>query len=180
MAKKSLEQNLLAAHMNALNQTLSAVETQVASVKTLLKMSKASAVTSDESEDEEEIEDEKPAKSKKKAAKKKPAKVEDEEEDEDESDDEESEDEETDEDESEDDDGDEDESDDEETDEDEGDDEDEEPKKISKAQVVKAFKDYAERHNRAKALKVLAKFNVKSIHDLKTKQYPDVVALLKK
>jgi hypothetical protein len=172
MAKKDLSTDLLAAHMNALEKTLSAVEVQVASVKTLLKLTgsgKASKATEDEVEETEADEEpeEKPARKKRKKAE-----PEADEESEDESDDEESEDE-------SDDEESEDESDDEESEDESDDEESEDEGKPNKAAVIQALKDYSQKHNRAKALKVLGKFDVKSVHDLKPKQYGALIKALK-
>jgi hypothetical protein len=46
--------------------------------------------------------------------------------------------------------------------------------------VIAAFQGYAKKHSREKAAKVLAKFKVKSVRDLKAKQYAEVMAILKK
>lgn len=44
--------------------------------------------------------------------------------------------------------------------------------------VITAFKAYATKHSREKAGKVLSKFNVKSVRDLKTTQYVEVLKVL--
>ena len=160
MSKKTtaLTQDLMTAHLNALNSTLSAVEIQVAAVKTVLKTLNASgANTSEEfSEDftDAAAEDESFAKAKKPTAKKAAAAPTE----------------------------DEDESEDEETMEEEEDEVPPAKKSATKAPtvdtVIKALQTYSANHGRPKAMKVLAKFNVQSVHTLKPTQYAAVIAQL--
>ncbi len=159
MAKKTLETNLLAAHINALEKTLAAVEVQIAAVKTVLKLTQgdASGAVDDEEFEEEEV---KPKKTAKKKA------VEEEE-------DENAEDEENDDEEASDEDA--------ESDDEEAEEEKPAPKKgkVSKKQlVIQALQAYSTKHSRAKALKVLGKFGVKSVHDLEPEHYADILEIL--
>jgi len=57
----------------------------------------------------------------------------------------------------------------------------EEPKKmkaITEDDMIKAFKAYANEHSREKAGKILAKFGVKSVRDLKAAEYGKVLKTL--
>lgn len=165
MAKKDLTLTLLAAHTAALEKTMQAVEVQVASTKTALKLLNEyiaeTAVTPNEDDDNEVDAEEKPAKKKPaKPAKKKVEKDEDEETDEDES---ESEDEE--------------ESDSEDEDEES---EDEEESELDREDVVAALQAYAAKHDKAKAIKIMKKITgVENTHKVAPKHYAALIKALK-
>jgi hypothetical protein len=173
MSAKLLK-NLTAAHLNALNSTVASLETQVAALKTVMKELGNSSSKAQVVEEEESEEDEAPKSKKKPAKKAKKEEIEDEDEEEfDESDDEEESSDEDDEEESSD------------EDDEEESEEDDEPKSKkgnskgpTKGTVIKALQAYAAENTKAKALKMLAKFKVKSVHDLKPAQYADLIELL--
>jgi len=58
-------------------------------------------------------------------------------------------------------------------------DEPEAPKPPTLENVIDGFKAYVAKHDREKAAKVLGKFKVKSVRELKQEQYADVLALIK-
>jgi hypothetical protein len=56
----------------------------------------------------------------------------------------------------------------------------EKPKELTQSDIIDAFRDYAEKNSREKAKAVLEKFKVKSVKDLKSEDYPKVLAILTK
>lgn len=179
--KKSLSTELLAAHVNALEKTMQAVEVQVAAVKTTLKALTVLGSKAEEVEEEDE-ETTKPAKGKKGGKKSKPVVEEDDEEEDDEE--EELEDDDTEE--SEDDDSDSDEDDDsgdDEEDEEGDDEEDEDEHAEGRAKVRTALQKFAAangKQGRSKASAILKKAGgTESVHTLKPAKFKAVIAALK-
>ncbi len=156
-----LLQDLTAAHLNAIVSSIHSLELQIAALKTVVKeLPKTAAPVADAEEDEA------PAKKTKAPAPaptvKAKAKVE-----EDFGDDEDTETETE-------------EQDEEEQDEEEAPAPKAKPKTtgLSKAAVITALQAYSAEHGRNKAMKVLGKFGVKSVHDLSQKQYSDILTVL--
>lgn len=54
----------------------------------------------------------------------------------------------------------------------------EETKKITLTEVIKAFQNYATKHSRQEAAKILAKFKAKSVKDMKEEHYEKALKLL--
>ncbi len=63
-------------------------------------------------------------------------------------------------------------------DDDKGEDDDTEEKALAVEDVIEGLQKYAEENSRDEAKKILAKFKVKSVHDLKKSDYPKILKLL--
>jgi cobalamin biosynthesis protein CobT len=172
MAKKLL-QELTAAHLNGIKQTLGAIEVQITALRHTLKtLGAGESDDAEEVEDDEDEAEEKPAK--RRGRPRKQETEEDESEDDEESDD------------ADDSDGDDEDADsDDDSDDGEESEDDEEPAKgkagkVKKTDVVRALQAYAKANTKSAAIKVLKKVTGEaSVHDVEPSDYPKLLKALK-